>query len=1001
MAIVSKNAGKQNSQKHNNKGRSLNKKGSLKKETAKNDSISLAGNKENVSSIKKGNSKKAGIKKASSIKQPVSEANVIIEEKKPGIAKKILNTLSESFLSKTVRVNLMLRFHTKPGQLLFITAAHEIFGNLEVDKALPMEYFNEDYWTVSVNLNPNEIPENGLVYNYLLRNEDGSFTYDWGNDKKLERAVLQKEFAIIFDSWNHAGFYQNVYFTEPFKTVLLKREYTTHTVSENRHITHTFRAKAPLLLHDEVLCLTGSDEVFGNWNEENVLVLNKKETEDYYALSIDLSKVNFPLVYKYGVYNTSQKKFVKYEDGNNRFLFDTFAKNKISIVNDGFANLSHTVWKGAGVAIPVFSLRSDNSCGIGEFLDLKLLADWAVKTGLKVIQILPVNDTTATKTWSDSYPYAAISAFALHPVYVNLDTLVGNGNFQLIKEIQAKKDLLNQTGATEYVEALNFKWDIINKVYPEQKVKVFESEDYKQFYEQNKQWLLPYATFCYFRDTYGTADFNQWPKRGIYNEAEAQSLLELDEQRFDALAIHFFVQYHLHLQLKDATTYAHNNGVIVKGDIPIGIYRFGVDAWQDPSLYHMNMQAGAPPDDFAVKGQNWGFPTYNWEVMKKDNFNWWKNRFAQMSCYFDAFRIDHILGFFRIWNVPVSQVEGIMGFFTPSIPVHINEFHERNIWFDYDRYCKPFITEHILWDAFRENMLQAKEIFFDADHESYSLKPEFKTQQQVLAYFNEKEENEVNLQLKQGLFNIISNVILFEVDGSTGTAFHFRFSMENTSSFQHLENNTRNGLKSLYVNYFFQRQDDFWKKEAMQKLPSLKRATNMLICGEDLGLVPSSVPHVMNDLGILSLEIQRMPKDSSVEFFSPQNAPYLSVVTPSTHDMSTVRGWWEENRERTQRFYNNELHQWGQAPYFCEDWISRNIVMQHLYSPAMWSIFLLQDLLAINAELRSNDPAVERINDPSDSNNLWKYRMHLKLEDLLNKSDFNNDLKQNIAASGR
>ncbi len=1000
MAIELQNAGKQRPlKKQQNKKTPLPSIDAHNNEPAYNESENSKGKKE-ISAIKS-KPQKSVSKKASS-KTLLSKSNKASGKKKTGIAKKIINTISETFMQKTIKVNFMLRFHTVPGQQLFISAAHKMFGNLEADKSLPMEYFNDEYWTVSLEVNADDIPEAGLVYNYILKNEDGSFTYDWGTDKKLEKTFLRKEFTIIFDAWNHAGFYQNIYFTEPFKTVLLKRENDEQTITAGNQFTHIFRAKAPLLQQNEVLCLTGNDEILGNWNEEKVLVLNKKATEDYYSLSIDLSAINFPLVYKYGVYNTSQKQFLRYEDGNNRFLFDTFAKSKISIINDGFANLAQNIWKGAGVAIPVFSLRSENSCGIGEFYDLKLLVDWAVQTGLKVVQILPVNDTTATKTWADSYPYAAISAFALHPVYLNLDALVGaDGSKELLKEIQAKKEQLNLTDAIEYVTSLNFKWEVIQKIYPAQKNKIFESDDYKQFFEQNKQWLLPYATFCYFRDVYETADFSKWSKRGMYNQSEAASLLELDDHRFDAIAIHFFVQYHLHLQLKNATAYAHSKGIIVKGDIPIGIYRFGVDAWQNPKLYHMNMQAGAPPDDFAVKGQNWGFPTYNWEVMRQDNFNWWKQRFAQMSNYFDAFRIDHILGFFRIWNIPVSQVEGIMGFFTPAIPVHINEFYERNIWFDFNRYCKPFITEHILWDAFRENMLFAKENFFNEEDGAFMLKPAFETQQSVEEYFKQKEKTPVNLLLQQGLFDIISNVILFEVEGSNGTSFHFRFSMENTSSYNHLEHHTRNGLKELYVNYFFQRQDEFWKKEAMQKLPPLKRATNMLVCGEDLGLVPSSVPHVMNDLGILSLEIQRMPKDSSVEFFSPHNAPYLSVVTPSTHDMSTVRGWWEEDRNRTQRFYNHQLNQWGQAPYFCEDWISKNIVLQHLYSPAMWSIFLLQDLLAINGRLRNNDPSKERINDPSDSHNLWKYRMHVKLEDLLQEKDFNNDLKKDIAASGR
>jgi 4-alpha-glucanotransferase len=225
--------------------------------------------------------------------------------------------------------------------------------------------------------------------------------------------------------------------------------------------------------------------------------------------------------------------------------------------------------------------------------------------------------------------------------------------------------------------------------------------------------------------------------------------------------------------------------------------------------------------------------------------------------------------------------------------------------------------------------------------------------------------------------------------------------MEHTTSYQHLEAHTRYQLKELYVNYFFRRQDDFWRKEAMLKLPELKRSTNMLICGEDLGMVPACVPDVMKQLGILSLEIQRMPKDPNIEFFHPRYAPYLSVVTPSTHDMSTIRGWWEEDRGKTQRFYNYLLRHYGEAPLSCEAWISKEIIQQHLDSPAMWSVFLLQDIIGMNEKLRREKAEDERINIPSDSKHYWGYRMHINLEDLINEKEFNDELKTMIKESER
>ena len=251
------------------------------------------------------------------------------------------------------------------------------------------------------------------------------------------------------------------------------------------------------------------------------------------------------------------------------------------------------------------------------------------------------------------------------------------------------------------------------------------------------------------------------------------------------------------------------------------------------------------------------------------------------------------------------------------------------------------------------------------------------------------------------MYDLISNVIFFEVPDSNGQQFHFRISMEDTYSFKHLDPHSQEALKKLYIDYFYHRQDEMWRKEAMKKLPGLKRNTNMLVCGEDLGMVPHCVPEVMEQLGILSLEIQRMPKKTGIEFFHPKDAPYLSVVTPSSHDMSTIRAWWEEDSFKTKRFFNLLLNHEGEAPEYCEPWINKEIIVQHLYSPAMWCVFQLQDLMGMNAAIRREDPREERINNPSESEHYWNYRMHINLEDLLKKTAFNDELKGYVLASGR
>jgi len=905
-------------------------------------------------------------------------------------------------VSSLRKITFQLQFHTVVGQSLFVTGDHQLLGNCKIENAFPLNYLNENYWYGTVEIPANEPFTGDVQYNYVLKNEDGSYTVEWGGDKVIKPSQIETEEIVLTDTWSSSAFIENTFYTEPFQNVLLKENFTEVPAVQPKKVTHIFRAKAPLLLKGQALCLLGSIAELGEWNTGNPLLLSRKEEDIWHSVSVDLSDANFPFSYKYGVYDINSRDFVTFETGNNRVLYDGASADKLAVISDGFVRLPNNGFKGAGVAIPVFSLRSENSFGVGEFHDLKLMVDWVKQVGLKLVQLLPVNDTTATHTYVDSYPYAAISAFALHPLYLHLPAIVNKENQQLLADLQEVQNELNRKTDVDYIAVMAAKWDLIKQVFPSQKQLTFKSPDFHVFFQENAHWLVPYAAFSYFREEYKTSEFNQWPTNQTFDPDQINELASSPLMTKDEISIYYYVQYHLHLQLKDATNYAHQNGIIVKGDIPIGIYRNSCDAWQEPELFNMDMQAGAPPDDFAVKGQNWGFPTYNWQRMHENGFSWWKKRFKQMSFYFDAFRIDHILGFFRIWSIPMDSVEGIMGHFVPAAPVHINEISGRGINFNHSRFCNPYINDQIVNEAFQIEAFSVKENFLDNNNDgTYSLKPAFDTQRKVEAHFASQEQTEHNLKIKEGLYNLISNVILFEAEGGEGQQLHFRIAMDGTSSFRYLDGHTQAHLKELYLNYFYRRQDNFWMKEAMMKLPELKRSTNMLICGEDLGMVPDCVPGVMKELAILSLEIQRMPKDPTREFFHPDDAPYLSVVTPSTHDMSTVRGWWEEDRAATQRFFVNELGQWGTAPYFCEPWINRIIVLQHLYSPAMWSIFQLQDLLGISASLRRENPNEERINVPAIPNYYWRYRMHVTLEDLIKESDFTSELRGYVAQSGR
>ena len=887
-----------------------------------------------------------------------------------------------------VTVTFRLRFRTQPGQSLWLTGGYPL-----PDHPMPMQYVDAECWQITVPLST-QATGTPLKYSYVLRQPDGAQVTDWGQDRSLVPASFNATELLVVDSWNNAGFAANVFYTAPFRKVLLAGNFIELETPTIKNPTHTFRVKAPLLERKQTLCLLGEGSRLGDWKTESPILLSRARDDDYFSVQLDLRGQIFPFAYKYSVFDIENKSFVKFEGGANRSLKTAGTRNLHTLINDGFVELPTNTWKGAGVAVPVFSLRSQKSFGVGEFADLKLFADWGKNVGLKLIQLLPINDTSATGTWKDSYPYAAISAFALHPIYLNLAAVANPKNKPLLKKLEPLRQRLNALDAVDYEAVVEAKLDFLKKIFPSQKAATFQAKEYKKFFAENEHWLVPYAAFCYLRDKFGTVDSSQWPEHQKFDAEKISTLAHKN----DKIAFHYFIQYHLHLQLRDATAHVHKCGLVVKGDIAIGVHRHGADVWQAPELFNTDMQAGAPPDPFAAKGQNWGFPTYNWPRMAADGFAWWKKRFAQMGNYFDAFRIDHILGFFRIWSSPAHAVEGILGHFVPAIPIEENEFSERGIPFDRNRLTQPFITDAVLQEIFGDEADSLRSKFLTANSDGkYSIKSQFATQRQVENHFSKLKPTARNEKIKVGLYDLISNVILHEVD----TKFHCRFAMEQTASFRNLAPDTQGKLRELYVDYFFRRQDEFWMREAMQKLPALKRVTNMLICGEDLGLVPACVPEVMRDLGFLSLEIQRMPKNPGVDFSRPANAPYLSVVTPATHDMSTIRGWWVEDRAQTQKFFNHELGLPGEAPRVATPEIVEAVVQQHLASPAMWSVFQLQDLLGVDGDLRRADVEAERINVPAIPNFYWRYRLHLDLENLLRAKKFNLHLSQLLRENGR
>lgn len=525
--------------------------------------------------------------------------------------------------------------------------------------------------------------------------------------------------------------------------------------------------------------------------------------------------------------------------------------------------LEWPVKRGAGTAVPVFSLRSAGDEGIGDFADLHLLVDWAAATGQSVIQLLPVNDTTRRGQWQDSYPYGPVSSFALHPLYLRLSRL----GVDFGSAFEEERAALNALPQLDYPKVFEMKMRYLRLAFSKVGAADMATGEYGRFCRENAFWLDEYAAFCARRDG-SEEDFYRW------------------------------TQYHLDRQFSAEVQYARSKGVLFKGDLPIGVSADSAEAAFHPELFNLDCSAGAPPDFFSANGQNWGFPTYNWEAMEKDDYAWWKARLRKMSEYFAAFRIDHILGWFRIWEIPGGKRSGKSGHFNPALRFPLQELREMG-------FC-------------REGSRPSDKLFIE----------------------DPRAEGE----------------------------YHPLISPDTSD----LDWNAKNRYDALWEDFFFSRNEEFWRLNAEKKIPALLSASPMLPCGEDLGMVPACVQQTMDKYRILSLEIPGIDKGRAW--------PYLSVCASSTHDMAPLR-----------------CSRGGDMP--ADE--CRSLIEGILSSDSMLAVLPLQDWMSLDGALRNPDAAAERINNPADPHWHWRWRMHLGLENLCGAKELNAAIVQILKLSGR
>ena len=875
----------------------------------------------------------------------------------------------------------------------------QIVVNIQTEEGelkLPLETTDGERWACDWCV---ESPEKSYTYYYSVEREGRAVKTEWLMIKhQLDVNAKKAAVYTLYDHWKAMP--EDAYLYSSAFTDCINHQAPQEMKPETGSKIVRLIVRAPQLRDGERLGVLGADKALGAWDVQKILPMTQHTYNEWVA-DIDAAHLEGSHL---------EFKFVAFRNAKNELLWETSMNRTVDLpemkagelvsyeLDQAFFALYNR--KLAGTLVPVFSLRTRKSAGIGDFGDLKVMIDFVASTGQKVLQLLPINDTTITHTWTDSYPYSCISVFAIHPQYANLHALPELKDAKARAEAEKTCAELNALDKIDYEKVNDFKINYLRQIFNQEGEKMMKTAEYKAFFQDTKQWLVPYAQYSYLRDKNGTADFNQWPDHQVWDEVERKALTDPKTAAYKNVAFFYFVQFVLDRQMQEAHEYAKAKGVILKGDIPIGVNRNGCDVWMEPKYFNLNGQAGAPPDDFSANGQNWGFPTYNWFEMLKDGCQWWNRRFQNMARYFDAYRIDHVLGFFRIWEIPVHSVHGLLGQFAPALAMSREEIESYGLHFQDDRFTRPFITDWVLDRVFHERAGEVKEKYLDRlDEERYQMKPEVDTQRKVEALFADATD-EKELWLRDGLYALISDV-LFVRDHTNPGVFHPRISAQLDFIYESLYDNDKAAFNRLYNDYFYRRNNQFWYQEAMKKLPKLVQATRMLVCAEDLGMVPDCVPWVMDELKILSLELQSMPKDPSVKFGYLSRNPYRSVCTISSHDMPTLRMWWDENIQRTQEYYNTMLYRQGPAPHPLPGWLASDIISRHLTSPSMLCILSIQDWLATDEALRLPDADAERINIPANPKHYWRYRMHLNIEDLAADKRFVQNITEMISQSGR
>jgi 4-alpha-glucanotransferase len=630
-----------------------------------------------------------------------------------------------------------------------------------------------------------------------------------------------------------------------------------------------------------------------------------------------------------------------------------------------YGNIEHFQ---SGVAVPLSSVYSADSCGIGEFADLVPLGKWCRENQLDLIQILPVNDTGEERS-----PYSARSAFALHPVYMRPADIAGSDAF-LAEIVDAQKKY--QAGNhVAFREVVLWKRELFAKIYKTQESALAKNADLQSWIEANP-WVRAYAVYCVLKEVNEERSWKDWTQNKAIT---ADEINEFWQQQTNAVLFHAWMQWEAEKQFRQAVKALDELGVRLKGDIPILINEDSADVWANPEFFSLGNRAGAPPDMFSFTGQNWGFPCYRWDVLEEHGYSWWRERLQQAAKFYHAYRIDHVLGFFRIWSVPEEQHTGILGHFVPSIAITEKEFTDAGLPALTLEYLKePNFDINWLNSVLKNHAQQAYDEFMEvlpgSAGKRLRLRPQYANENAIIAL-------DIEQDLKDALLRVYWNRV-FTPDSTAENYQPFWYWYDApvlTTLPRHEQELVQNIIRKNEAE-----RENIWREQGLRLLKMMADETDMLVCAEDLGAVPDCVPDVLQELDILGLKIERWARDWAVSgqpYQDPANYPRLSVCSSASHDSSTLAGWWEESG--TDLGYYCETIGLDTSSAKLTPEIAAYILKRLLLSNSLLAIFPIQDYMTLVAGYTPEDPEQERINIPGtlDDTN-WTWKMPVSLEDL-------------------